>query len=214
MNKSPVCSASARYAKTHTSKARRSRVPGLARRLATKARQRGEAKLRSVSPSTSSRRAWRRRLTTASASSRLRSWVADCTSMRSSSRNSRARCLAWMGHSSGRSLPRCQADTVSHCSASAAAPLCSDSSSLTWRPNSASVSCVCSVSSTWPKMPIRLSSVARRWSCRSSSCSLAAAWVRRMRRSIISTSSSRQRIRDWRSRASRRVSRLPGCVMS
>ena len=131
-------------------------------------------------------------------------------STRSSSRNSSTRCLAWIGQSSGRSLPRCQADTVSHCSAKAATPPCSDRSFLTWHPNAASVSCACSVSRTWPKMPIRVSSMPRCWSCRASSRSLAAACVRRMRRSIISISSSRQRMRAWRRRASNSVCRLPG----
>ena len=46
-------------------------------------------------------------------------------SSRSISRNSRPRCLAWIGQSSGRSLSLCHADTVSHCSASASTPPCS-----------------------------------------------------------------------------------------
>ena len=87
-------------------------------------------------------------------------------------------------------------------------------SALTWRPKAASVSSACAVSSTWPKTPIKASSMARCCSCKTSSRSLAAAWVRRMRRSIISISSSRQRMRAWRSRASSRACRLPGWAMS
>ncbi len=177
-----------------------------------------------MSPSTSSRRAWRCLLTAASASSRLRPWVADRISTRSSSRNSRARCLAWMGQGSGRSLLRCQADTAWHCSASAATPPRWARSSRTSRPNAASragapsgaaaASSFCAVSSTWPKTPIRVSSISRCCSCKSSSLSFAAASVRRMRRNIISTNSSRQRMRVWRNKASSRVCRLPGCTMS
>lgn len=50
--------------------------------------------------------------------------------------------MAWIGHSSGRSLPRCQAETVSHCSVRASAPPCLARSFLAWRPKSASLFCL------------------------------------------------------------------------
>ena len=67
---------------------------GSDRRLMTKLCQRCEAKPRSTLSCNSSRRVWRCLLTTAIASSRLRSCVADWMSSKSISRNSRLRCLA------------------------------------------------------------------------------------------------------------------------